>query len=390
MKEMLRSVASCLLVLTLVAFGYTAAVTAQNRESRFISAKAGGVNLVSGDVTLRKATETGVQPLTAKDSLVTGDVVKTGSGGRAEILLSPGSYIRLAENSEFELTDASLDDLRLKLTKGSAVLEATGFSDVETAIMIETPQTEVSIIRSGIYRVNILPPDTTEVVVRKGRAVLGGNKAAPIKGDKKARVVGSAVEVVKYNKKLEKDAFDDWSKERAETLAEANRKLSNRSVNTLLASYRMNGLWSAGYQPRGLWLYDSGFGCYTFLPFYSRWSSPYGRSYNNMLYGHGYNGYGYGNNNTNQNDGRLVMTNSQSVPSNGGGNMGGNPGSNPGMSNPGGTHQPDPISRPQPTFDQPRSMPVDRGVDRGNDGGGGLRQKMEPIGGRDAQRPRDQ
>jgi len=365
MKKMLKLTASCLFVIAFVASGYPVAAQGQNRESRIISARAGGVNFVSGDVTFRKATETRGQALTIKDNLSTGDVVRTGDSGRAEILLNPGSYIRLAENSEFEFSDASLDNLRLKMVKGSALIEATGYSHVETLIVVETPHTQASIIRSGVYRINILAPDTTEVAVRKGRAVIGNNAAAPIKGDKKARIVGSTVEVVEYDKKREKDAFDEWSKERAETLADANRKLSNRNVNTLLASYNMNSLWSASYQPNGLWLFDNRYGCYTFLPFYARWSSPYGRSYNNMLnyYGYGYNGYnnncqGCGQSNS---GGRLVMTNNQSGVS----NNGSNPSSSP-MSSPGTNRQPDPVSRGTlgGAGDSPRSMPVDRDVMR--------------------------
>jgi hypothetical protein len=37
--------------------------------------------------------------------------------------LNPGSYIRLAENSSFEFLTTSLDDLQLKLSDGSAMLE---------------------------------------------------------------------------------------------------------------------------------------------------------------------------------------------------------------------------------------------------------------------------
>ncbi len=365
MKKMLKLIASCLFVMAFVASGHPVAAQGQSRESRIISARAGGVNFVSGEVTFRKATETRGQALTIKDNLSTGDVVRTGGSGRAEILLNPGSYIRLAENSEFEFSDASLDNMRLKMVKGSAVIEATGYSNVETLIVVETPHTQASIIRSGVYRINILAPDTTEVAVRKGRAVIGNNAAAPIKGDKKARVVGSTVEVVKYDKKREKDAFDEWSKERAETLADANRKLSNRNVNTLLASYNMNSLWSASYQPNGLWLFDNRYGCYTFLPFYARWSSPYGRSYNNMLnyYGYGYNGYS---NNCqgcsgSNNGGRLVMTNNQSGVSNGGSTA-----ASP-ASSPGGGQQSSPITSGTmsgPSIDSPRSMPVDRDVMR--------------------------
>src|SRR5436190_15026910 len=92
---------------------------AQNRERFGISAKAGGVNTVAGQVWVKRAGQTTEQRLTSEDELASGDVVNTGVWARVEILLNPGSYLRLGENSEFELVDSSLDNLRLKLIKGS-------------------------------------------------------------------------------------------------------------------------------------------------------------------------------------------------------------------------------------------------------------------------------
>jgi len=64
MKKMLKLTASCLFVMAFVASGYPVAAQGQSRESRIISARAGGVNFVSGDVTFRKAIESRGQALT--------------------------------------------------------------------------------------------------------------------------------------------------------------------------------------------------------------------------------------------------------------------------------------------------------------------------------------
>ena len=44
-----------------------------------------------------------------------GDAVRTGLDGRVEMLLNPGSYMRVGENSEFELADNSLNNLEVRL-----------------------------------------------------------------------------------------------------------------------------------------------------------------------------------------------------------------------------------------------------------------------------------
>lgn len=256
---------------------------AQNREQYGISAKAGGVNLVSGNVTVKRQGTTGWQPLTSSDDLQNGDLVNTGANGRVEVLLSPGSYLRATENSEFELIDSSLDSLRLRLTKGSALVEASGADGARMFLEVDTPQTIIMIDRKGLYRVNLLTQGATELLVRKGEAIVGGDsaKAVKVKDGKKATVgVSREVVTAKFEKK-DQDAFDVWSERRAEALVAASRRLPERALASSYANYRSSGIWGRrGYSSlSGYWIYDPFIGGRTFLPFYYGWSSPYGRSY---------------------------------------------------------------------------------------------------------------
>lgn len=287
MKNIRHASSRSLLVLALASLCVAAVATsarAQSRDERFISAKAGGVNFVSGKVAAKRSGETEWFPLTTNDDLKSGDVLKTGPDGRAEVLLNPGSYLRIGGNTEVKLVDASLDDLRLGLAGGSAVIEATGYSELDLSIVVETPQTQVRIARSGIYRLDVLPSNVTELTVHKGRAYVGQPEVR-VKGGKVVRVgaAGAAPEVAKLDKK-ERDALDLWSRERGKELAKINEKLSRRNTNALLASTNFDNMFSFGnrYSPSGVW-FRSG-NCYTFLPFYSYWRSPYGYGYGNQLY----------------------------------------------------------------------------------------------------------
>jgi uncharacterized membrane protein YgcG len=187
----------------------------------------------------------------------------------------------VAENSEFELTNNSLDNLEVRLMRGTAIVEATGADDTEMMINIITPHTKMAIVRRGLYRVKVVPGDVTELIVRKGRVLLADSQQTKVKGGRKLIFSGltfSEAKLEKADKEL--DDFDKWSKQRAETVAQANRKLRSRDVNTLLATF--NDPWS--FRSRGLWLFNSRFGCYTFLPFYYGWGSPYGNSYSNYYF----------------------------------------------------------------------------------------------------------
>jgi len=287
MKAAFRSAANLAFALTLVALcaGFTAADAQGSRDLRVVSARAGGINYVIGDVKLLRKGQSRWQAFGPTTDLDSGDSLKTGATGFAEVLLNPGSYLRLGGDSEFVLTDSSLDDLRLRLVRGSAVIEATGYDKMGLLIAVDTPQSRVSIIKSGIYRFNVPASGPAEVAVRKGRVRVGEEPVSLIvKEGNVARLDGRAAEVAKLDKK-QRDGLDAWSKERADELAEANRKMTRRQAGVLLASLRFNsGAYPFG--STGVWSFDHRRNCYTFVPFAAGWRSPYGGWYDNMLWGH--------------------------------------------------------------------------------------------------------
>lgn len=272
--------------------GNSAAVSAQTRDKFVISARAGGVNSVSGGASVRAHGNSEWQQLTIKEDLETGDVVKTGADGRVEMLLNPGSYLRIGENSEFELSDSSLENLELRLIRGTAIVEATGADDTELLINITTPHTRLAIVRRGLYRLNVVPGDNTELIVRKGRVMLDRSHTK-IQGGNKVVFNSENFFIARLEKAEKKkvDNIDLWSKERAETVAQANRKMRSSEIRTLMSSIDDN--WTRVYSNRftGFWFYNPRFGCYTFMPFLIGWGSPYGGSYNGMFANYYYNGF---------------------------------------------------------------------------------------------------
>jgi hypothetical protein len=367
MTSALRQIRAVIGLTLFFVFGQALTADAQNREKYIISAKAGAINSVTGSVKVMREGSSRQRELAATDDLGTGDRVLTGTGGRVELLLNPGSYMRVDENSEFELTDTSLDNLLVKLIRGSAVIEATGANGVQLAIGIHTPQAEALIIKGGIYRFNALMNETTEIIVRKGRVLFGKGGVNEVREGRKAVITRNGVEVVKVNKK-ELDTLDLWSKERAGLLARANQRLQRRPLLIAFNDLGWDGFNSWGrYGSSGLWVYSPQARSYCFLPAgYSNWSSPYGHRYGN---GFNYYGNGYGHNNDprfgNGSNGGAGYGNGNG---NGGGNGGNGGGGNGGggNGNPGPAPQPQPIPQPMPQpMPQPqpapmREIPIDR------------------------------
>ena len=233
-----------------------------DEQSQYVvSAKAGVINVVEGDVSFERDGKEDM--LLTSDVLRTGDVVRTGRDGRAEILLNPGSYFRLSANSEFTFSDTRLHNLGLKLSKGSAIIEA---SMIVEAITVITPQGEFPLLDAGLYRFNVGANGSSEIIARKGKVRASG---VTVKEGKKTVIGAGAPVITSFDKKSEDD-FDLWSKERARIIVAANNKMSNRALR------RNSSLSLSGNS----WIFNPFVGTYTYLPGYWGIYSPYGYGYN--------------------------------------------------------------------------------------------------------------
>jgi FecR protein len=232
-----------------------------NEEEMYtVSAKVGVLNIVEGDVNYKRDQADWAR-LTAGDELRDGDAVKTGATGRTEILLTPGCYLRLAENSAFVLSNPHVYQFRIDLTSGSAIVEV---SALDGPMTVATPKSEFTIVKEGLYRFNLTADGRAEVIVHKGRLMAGN---AVVK-EKKSVTVENGQPVVASFDKDRNDGFDLWSEGRARDLIALNNRLSQRGLSNNSLSFVSNA-----------WVYSPSCGCYTFLPFGSGFSSPYGWGY---------------------------------------------------------------------------------------------------------------
>lgn len=230
-----------------------------------ISAKAGGVNFVQGTVNIaRNGGKTGV--LLKGDAVEVGDRISTGADGRAEILLNPGSYLRMAENSMFEFKTTHLEDLQVLALKGSVMLEVFAANDFKVAV--STPKQTYDLIESGVYRIDVDAEGNGRIEVWKGKAEVGD---AVLKGGRVSSLDG---QIAKFDRD-ERDEFETWSRDRAKELAKSTNTLRDKTLRTTLMRSFLGGRWNM-YNSFGLWVYDASFGRYCFLPFGYGWSSPYG------------------------------------------------------------------------------------------------------------------
>ena len=258
-------------------------VVAQNSTLRaaagdkwVITAKAGGVNYIQGSVSIERAE--GKSGLLIKgDTIEVGDRVSTGANGRAEILLNPGSYLRVAENSSFEFKTTALEDLQISVIRGSVMLEVFAANDFRVAI--NTPKETYDLIETGVYRVDVMADGNGRIEVWKGKAEVGDEI---LKGGRTVSSLDGQTAVAKFDRD-ERDDFETWSRERAKELAKATNDLRDRTLRTSLMSSYLGGRWDM-FNSFGLWGYNGRLGRYCFLPFGYGWSSPYGYGFGTNIW----------------------------------------------------------------------------------------------------------
>jgi len=219
-----------------------------------ISAKSGLVHYVEGDVLLAG------KPVESKmgvfSTMKPGETLATALG-RAEVLLAPGMFLRLAENSQVRMISAELSDTKLELLVGSAILEAAE-SIKENKTTIVAAGREIEIRKDGVY--TVYAGESARLRVWDGEAAAGGTV---LKGGRELALAGDA-KPEKFDDEAT-DALYRWAKRRSGYIALANLSGAKSIYDDSPNSWRTNG-----------WFFNSMLGMFTYVPGSGRWNSPFG------------------------------------------------------------------------------------------------------------------
>lgn len=265
---------------------FSAAAFAQARvsssEKFIISAKAGAVNAVVGDVTVER--EGGrTNRLFKGDEVQAGEIVSTGTDGKAEILMNPGSYIRIGANSSFQFDSTDLDDVRIKMNRGSAIFEVFGAE--EFGVDVKAGTSRFALVDTGIYRVDIGADGNADVSIIKGKVMPSLDATKAVKSGKTLDYSGNAFAVVKYDKE-NKDDLDTWSADRARELSLVAKSLRPDRLRDPLINSFYGRRWDL-HHGLGVWIYDPFYRSFCFLPFGYGWNSPYGFGFGRSIWYYG-------------------------------------------------------------------------------------------------------
>src|SRR6185436_8518240 len=123
------------------------------RAQQVIGAKSGIVNYVEGRVLLADKV---LEPAPTQFPEMKENTVLRTEEGRAEVLLTPGTVLRLGEATSFKLITNRLIDTRLEMLTGSATVVVMEVAK-EASVTIVYKDSEVPFAKAGIYRFDAEP-----------------------------------------------------------------------------------------------------------------------------------------------------------------------------------------------------------------------------------------
>src|SRR5258708_33365453 len=110
-------------------------------------ARPGSLNYVEGEASI-EGQNLGPEAI-GKTELQPGQSLETGAG-KAEILLTPGVFLRLGDNSSVTMISPSLTNTELRLDKGEATVEVAQLHP-ENNIVIAEDGAKVRLAKTGLY-----------------------------------------------------------------------------------------------------------------------------------------------------------------------------------------------------------------------------------------------
>ncbi len=181
--------------------------------------------------------------------------------GNAEMLLTPGVFLRVGHDSTVKMLSPGLAHTRVQLMSGSAMLEVDElFKENSLSVVVDGATTRIE--KQGLYDFNTNP---ASVKVLDGKAItFDGDREVKLgKGHEALMAEGQALKQ-KYNKHVvENDPLYRWSKLRSEYASESNVE----TANTLVMD---GGWWGPG------WYWDPFWADFAFLPGDGIFWNPFG------------------------------------------------------------------------------------------------------------------
>ncbi len=259
-----------------------------------INAQPGTINYVEGHAALDGRA---VTPRTNRDGgalpvMTTGQTLST-ADGRAEVLLTPGVFLRIDHDTTVKMISPNLTKTEVEIDRGRADLEVDALYK-QNDLLVDEGTTQTKVLENGLYEFDSASVAGGSVRVFDGKVAVSSGPEAKwidVRGSHELALGGIAGKPLHFDRIAAEDDLYSWSSLRASYLGRAN-------ANLLGAEYA----GAPGLYPG--WAWDPYVAGYTWLPYDGFLYSPFGFGFYSPAffygglgyYGGGFyrGGYGYG------------------------------------------------------------------------------------------------
>jgi hypothetical protein len=233
-----------------------------NPARQMAPAQPGAVNYVEGQATLDG------QPIDRNSvgnlQMQPGQMLAT-QNGRAEILLTPGVFVRLGADGSVQIVSPDLANTEIRLGKGRALVEVDWIQK-DNKIIVDVGPQQIALQEKGLYD---LDADGSQVRVFDGRAaVLQNGHEVRIQGGHEVTLTAAKFKAEDFSKTAYEDDLYRWAQLRASYVGEANIEMAR--------TYNSGYGWAPSPWIGTGWYWDPWFSAYTWLPGDGLFWSPFG------------------------------------------------------------------------------------------------------------------
>lgn len=269
------------LSLTVLSLALAATAFGQNTTS----ARPGTLNYIEGQASIEGRA---LSPQSVgKTTLEAGQTLAT-ANGKAEILLTPGVFVRLGNDTTVQMVSPDLTRTEIRLEQGHANIEVDQIYSQNT-LLVDLKSGQTQLLKHGLYAFDA---GNSTVRVFDGKAavfpgadLLANIKPIDVKGGHQLALNGEPLKPQGFNKdQAAADPLYKWSSLRSNYLGQANLNLAEDYAG------------APGFYPGWYWA-GGPFG-YTWLPGDGLFWDPFGYGFYSPYYLRGggfiYGGYGRG------------------------------------------------------------------------------------------------
>ena len=230
-----------------------------------LSAKSGTLHYFTNQVSIDGVDQRmrpGIFPVVKQGSILRTEL------GRAEVLLTPGVFLRLVDNSAIRMLDTDLAHTRVEVVSGDVMVEADDprMSVKNAPVTLVFDDTEIRIVKHGLVEVS---RTSNQVKVYRGEAEVTVGTATLLLKEGRYSALSDDLRAEKFDVRKDNNDSLAWSQERSANLSAANI----HAAGTMRAG---PGYGYSGAPFDGGWYYNSVFSSFTYIPLRGTTWNPWG------------------------------------------------------------------------------------------------------------------